>query len=118
MKKLSITLIALFAAVTFFSCKDESGVYAEQLYANGQKENAILACLDACADTALAHLCVTDGFYSYNDEAYRIDYAPLQNSLFDTLQNHGYGDLVDTLTGVFHLSAAEAEQRIRQVTMA
>ena len=97
MKKLSITLIALFAAVTFFSCKDESGVYAEQLYTNGQKENAILACLDACADTALAHLCVTDGFYSYNDEAYRIDYAPLQNSLFDTLQNHGYGDLVDTL---------------------
>ena len=29
-----------------------------------------------------------------------------------------HGDLVNTLTGVFHLSAAEAEQRIRQVTMA
>ena len=97
MKKLSITLLAIFAAVTFFSCKDESGAYVEQLYTDAQKENAILACLDACVDTALAHLCVEDGFYSYNDETYRIDYAPLQNSLFDTLQNHGYGDLIDTL---------------------
>ena len=33
-------------------------------------------------------------------------------------KNISYGDLVDTLTGVFHLSAADAEQRIRQVAMA
>ncbi len=37
---------------------------------------------------------------------------------YQLTKNIAYGDLVDTLTGVFHLSAADAEQRIRQVTMA
>ena len=97
MKKLTVTIIAIFAALTFFSCKDESGTYVEQLYTNAQKENAIRACMDACADTAVKHLCVPDGFYSYANETYRIDYAPLESSLFDTLTNHGYGNLIDSL---------------------
>lgn len=97
MKRLTVTLIALFAAVTFFSCKDESGTYVGQLYTNAQKENAIRACMNACADTAVKRLFVPDGFYTHYDEAYRIDYAPLQGSLFDTLSNHGYGNLIDSL---------------------
>ena len=36
---------------------------------------------------------------------------------YQLTKNIAYSDLVDTLTGVFHLSATEAEQRIRQVTM-
>jgi hypothetical protein len=84
-------------AVTLSNCKDDSGVYAEQLYTNSQKDNAIRACLDACADTAVAHLCSPDGFYNYNDQFYRIDYASLQGSLFDTLTRHGYGNLIDSL---------------------
>ena len=97
MKKLSITLIAIFAAVTFFSCKDESGVFVEQLYTNSQKEKAIKDCLRTSADSALNHLCVADGFYNYDNAAYRIDYSLLQNSLFDTLGRHGYGNLTDSL---------------------
>lgn len=97
MKKLTIALIAIFAAVTFFSCKDDTGVYVEQMYTNAQKENAIRGCLDACADTAVKHLCVPDGFYNYHNMDYRIDFAPLQASLFDTLANHGYDYLADTL---------------------
>jgi len=87
----------LLAAVSLFSCKDESGDYVEQLYTNSQKEKAIKDCLKASADSALNHLCVPNGFYNYNDGVYRIDYAPLRNSLFDTLGRHGYGDLSDSL---------------------
>lgn len=98
MKKLSIILgLALFAAVTLFSCKDESGVFVEQLYTNSQKEKAIKDCLRASADSALNHLCAPDGFYTYNGNVYRIDYASLQSSLFDTLGRHGYGNLADSL---------------------
>ena len=98
MKKLSIILgMILFAAVALFSCKDESGKFVEQLYTNSQKEQAIKDCLRASADSALNHLCVVDGFYNYNNAAYRINYSSLQGSLFDTLNRHGYGDLADSL---------------------
>ena len=98
MKKLNIILgMILLAAVSLFSCKDESGDYVEQLYTNSQKEKAIKDCLKASADSALNHLCMPNGFYNYNDGVYRIDYAPLRNSLFDTLGRHGYGDLSDSL---------------------
>lgn len=98
MKKLSIILgMALMAVVTMFSCKDESGTYVEQLYTNAEKDVAIRECLRTSADSAVKHLCVPDGFYNYNDAAYRIDFDLLQSSLFDTLENHGYGYLSDTL---------------------
>lgn len=98
MKKLNIVLgMILFAAVALFSCKDESGDFVEQLYTNSQKEKAIKDCLRTSADSALNHLCVADGYYNYNNATYRIDYSPLQNSLFDTLGRHGYGDLSDSL---------------------
>lgn len=98
MKKLNIIIgMTLLAATTLFSCKDESGMFVEQLYTNTQKEAAIKACLTASADTAVSHLCVANGFYNYLDAGYRINYSPLQNSLFDTLNKHGYGYLIDTL---------------------
>lgn len=98
MKKFNILLgMILFAAVTLFSCKDESGIFVEQLYTNSQKEKAIKDCLKASADSALNHLCAPDGFYNYNGGIYRIDYAPLRSSLFDTLGQNGYGNLADSL---------------------
>jgi hypothetical protein len=98
MKKLNFILgLVLVAVATLCSCKDETGDFVEQLYTNSQKETAIKACLRASADSAFRHLCVADGFYSYKDSAYCIDYIELQNSLFDTLSNHGYGNLADTL---------------------
>ena len=97
MKNLKIVCLAVFAAVLFFSCNDESGAYVEQLHTNAQKGAAIKACLKVSADTASAHLFVPDGFYMYNDSAYRINFAPLQNTLFRVLEDNGYGDLVDSL---------------------
>lgn len=96
MKKLNILLVtAVLAAMTLFSCKDESGEFVEQLYTNAQKETAIKACLKVSVDTAVAHLFVRDGFYG--DMGYQIYYPALQTSLFDTLANHGYGSLTDSL---------------------
>lgn len=98
MKKFIILLeMILFATIVLCSCKDESGLYVEQLYTNSQKEKAIKDCLKTSADTALNHLCATDGFFNYAGGVYRIDYAPLQNSLFDSLSRNGYGNLVDSL---------------------
>lgn len=95
MKKLSLIFgIAFFATALLTSCKDESGVFVEQLYTNAQKETAIKECLKTSADSAVNHLCKADGFYG---TSYRIDYSPLQNSLIDTLSRHGYGDMVDSL---------------------
>ena len=90
-------ILAVMAAATLFSCKDESGEFVEQLYTDAQKENAIKGCLKASADSAINHLCVEGGFYAYNDSAYRIDFDLLQSSLLDTLENHGYGFLTDSL---------------------
>ena len=113
MKKLSILLgIALIAAVTLFSCKDESGIYVEQLYTNAQKESAIKECLRTSADSALNHLCDNNGFYDYLSGQYKIDYAPLQSSLFDTLETHGYGYLADTLIRNTNLLAASCKAQL------
>lgn len=97
MKKLKIVCLAMFAAVMFFSCKDTTGDYVEQLFSNTQKEQAIKACLQASADSASAHLFVNNGFYSYKDAAYRINLTPVQNTLFSVLTDNGYGYLVDSL---------------------
>ena len=98
MKKLNFIFgIIIFAAVILFSCEDDSGLYVEQLYTNSQKEKAIKACLTVSSDSALNHLCAVGGFSSYRDGIYSIDYAPLNNSLFDTLSRHGYGYLCDSL---------------------
>lgn len=97
MKKLKIAILAVFAAVMFFSCKDTTGDYVEQLYTNSQKELAIEACLRASVDSASAHLFVPDGFYMYNNQAYRIDFTPVKNTLFSVLEENGYGYLADSL---------------------
>lgn len=98
MKKLRILfgMVAL-AALMFTACNDETDTYVEQLYTNAQLETAIKTCLRTSADSAVNHLCVPDGYSSYNDSVYRIDYASLQSSLFDTLRNHNFGDLGDSL---------------------
>ena len=89
--------ITLFVGALLTSCNDDSGVYVEQLYTNAQKRLAITTCLKTSADSALNHLCDNNGYYDYLFGQYRINYAPLQNSLFDTLSNHGYGYLTDSL---------------------
>jgi len=87
----------MLAVLLFTSCKDETGVYVNQLYTDGEKDNAIKACLYSAADSAVAHLCTYDGYYEYRDGLYRLTFSDLQTSVFDTLANHNYGYLKDTL---------------------
>jgi hypothetical protein len=113
MKKLNIILgVVLFAAMIMVSCDDKSGDYVEQLYTNAQKSTAIKGCLKISADSALNHLCENNGFYDYLDGQYRIDYTPLKSSLFDTLDNHGYGYLADTLIWNTNRLAANCKAQI------
>ena len=113
MKKLNIILgIVLFAAMIMVSCDDNSGEYVEQMYTNIQKSTAIKSCLKASADTALNHLCEDNGFYDYLSGQYRIDYAPLQSTLFDTLAKYGYGYLADSLIWNTNRLAASCKAQI------
>ncbi len=113
MKKLNIILgVVLFAAMIMVSCDDKSGEYVEQMYTNSQKSTAIKGCLKISADSALNHLCDNNGFYDYLDGQYRINFAPLQSSLFDTLNNHGYGYLADTLIWNTNRLAANCKSQL------
>ena len=99
MKKLKLVCLAVIAAVTLFSCEDKTGDFVEQLYTNSQ-------------NSALNHLCDNNGFYDYLEGEYRINYASLQSSLFDTLNNHGYSYLVDSLILSTNRLAASCKSQI------
>ena len=85
---------ALFLAQ---SCVDESGEYVRQLFTDGQKESAFATCLTAASDSAMVHLCVPDGYSQYQDGAYKIDFSPIQTSVFQTLIDNDCGYLVDSM---------------------
>ncbi len=97
MKKIKILIFVVLAAFFACSCEDNSGAYVEQLYTNDQKANVFTACLTSSLDSAFAHLCVHDGFYQYNNAAYRIDFSNLPASVFDTLNHYQLGYLADSL---------------------
>ncbi|MBO7647231.1 MAG: DUF4197 family protein [Bacteroidales bacterium] len=97
MKKLKILSAFVLALVLFSACEDDTNTYVNQLYTNSQKIQAITTCLNSSVDSAVAHLCTYNGFYNYKDAAYRIDFANLQSSIFDTLANHNYGFMTDSL---------------------
>lgn len=120
MKRLSIIVImAVMAAATLFSCKDESGEFVEQLYTDAQKENAIKGCLKASADSAINHLCVEGGFYAYNDSAYRIDYSPLQGNFFDVVEQYGWDvSAVDSLIRLTNRMAESCGAQLRPIFVA
>lgn len=96
MKKIKIFAVALLSILVLGSCSDESGQYAEPLYTNSQKSNAILICLKSSLDTSIARLCNADGFSSYKDELYKLDYKNIQ-PMMDTLAAHNLGYLNDSL---------------------
>lgn len=97
MKKIRIFSILALALLLFTACEDETNTFVNQLYTDAQKNQAITTCLNSSIDTAVAHLCTYDGFYNYKDGSYRIDFATLQSSVFDTLANHNYGFMRDSL---------------------
>ena len=97
MKKINLLLLIVTALFFAQSCVDESGEYVRQLFTDGQKEAAFTACLTTSSDSAMAHLCVPNGYSQYQEGAYMIDFNPLQTSVFQTLIDNNYGYLVDSM---------------------
>jgi hypothetical protein len=112
MKK-RIYLILLSVVVIFFSCRDESGNFEEQLFTNVQITNALRECIRVTSDSTLNALCIVDtlsevhGYYWYDSQAYRIELPAAAKQMLDTLTEHDFGATIDTL--IIHINKA-AEQ--------
>jgi len=96
MKKIQLLCLAVLCALFFSSCKDDSGIYAGHLFTNSEKASAIKTCLNSSLDTAVAHLCNSNGFSSYKDGLYKLDFSA-NRAMMDTLAAHGFGNLSDSL---------------------
>lgn len=96
MKKFQLLCLAVLCALFFSSCKDDSGIYAGHLFTNSEKASAIKTCLNSSLDTAVAHLCNSNGFSSYKDGLYKLDFS-VNRAMMDTLAAHGFGNLSDSL---------------------
>lgn len=90
-------MLALVAVGFMASCNDESGDYVRYFFTNGQKNSAVTKCLNVSLDSALNRLCTYDGFYTYDDNTYRIDYQGLCPTVLQTLQENGYSAMTDSL---------------------
>jgi len=97
MKKVKFLLLTVVVAAFMAACNDESGEFVRQIFTDSQKKSAITKCLNVSLDSALNRLCTVNGFYTYDDNAYRIDYTNICPSVLDTLQYHGYAGLTDSL---------------------
>lgn len=96
MKKITYLLFA-FVAFCCVSCYDESGEFVEQMQTDENITLGLRACLKTAVDTANAHLCVDNGFSSYNNKAYAIIFPSTVSAIRDTLTAHGEQALIDTL---------------------
>jgi hypothetical protein len=118
MKK-RIYLVLLSIIVIFFSCKDESGQFEEQLFTNDQISNALRECIRANSDSTLNVLCVVDtlhnkkGYSYYDSEAYRIEIPAAAKQMIDTLIAHDFGGAIDTLTMNINRAAEKCGNKIK-----
>lgn len=97
MKKIKILCAVVSVLLLMSSCKDETGMYVDQIYTTSQKNAAIKDCLTQSKDSALSHLYTGEGYYTYNDGEYRILFHDIHPAMLDTLANHGMGYLIDSL---------------------
>ena len=106
MKK-RIYLLLLSIVVIFFSCRDDSGKFEEQLFTNEQITFALKECVRITSDSTLYVLCVVDspmGYYYFDSKAYRIELQAATKQVVDTLRAHDFGDVIDSL--IFNLNKA------------
>lgn len=96
MKKLYLFCLILLPLM-MVSCKDDSGDFIEQYYTDAELTSALRTCLTTAKDTALNHLCVTDGLNG--STTYRItlpDNADFR-ALAEALAAQNKSDLTDSL---------------------
>lgn len=110
MKKIKLLLLA-FILVAFFSCKDESGEFAQHILSNSEMVQGIKECLNVSLDSANSHLAVSNGFYEYKGNAYRLRFPVSVEMIIDTLTEYGHRDVIDSLV-IFTNRMAEANGSI------
>lgn len=108
-------LLLAFVALLFSSCEDTSGKYVKYLYTDSDLHTAYSSCLVVATDTALAHLCVPDGFYMSENQSHRIQMPSQMKFIEDTLRAHGDGALIDTMVLHFNRAAEQGGSNIRKV---
>ncbi|MDR1757417.1 MAG: DUF4197 domain-containing protein [Bacteroidales bacterium] len=96
-----IFLILGIVAGFFISCTEDSGDYVRTYYTEAEWQLAARQILNLSLDTALSHLCVTDGFNG--NSTYRIGLPPEASAMSDTLKIHEE-ELLDNL--IFTLNRA------------
>ena len=109
MKK-RIYWVLLSFIVIFSSCKDDTGMFEEQLFTNDQITFALRSCIERCSDSTLNTLCILDttvlmdGYYFYEAGVYRIELPEAAQTVIDTLIVYEYGEVIDSL--IFNINKA------------
>jgi hypothetical protein len=97
----------LSIAVVFFSCRDDSGDFEEQIFTNDQITLALRDCIKVTSDTTINVLCIVDtlekniGYYYYSDSIYRIELSAAAKQVIDTLRAYEFeniDEIIDSLT--------------------
>jgi hypothetical protein len=118
MKK-RIYLVLLSVIVIFFSCKDDSGRFEEQMFTNEQITFALKDCIKLTSDSTLNALCIVDTIdsklgYSYLDlQVYRIELPTAAKQITDTLTAYGFGGALDTLVMNINRAAEQCGNKIK-----
>jgi len=120
MKK-RIYLVLLSVIVIFFSCRDDSGTFEEQVFTHSEITNALRGCIKAASDSTLNALCVVDtlhqthGYYYFDSKAYRIELPAVAKQVTDTLTAYGFGGALDTLVFNMNRAAEKCGNRIKSL---
>lgn len=112
MKKINLLLISLIL-LSFTSCKDETNDYVRTYFTDSQLTSIIKECLNITVDTANSHLSVTDGFYLYKEEQYRITLPTSANPLIASLTEHNEKALLDSLIRRINRAAEISGDKIK-----
>ena len=115
--KQRIYLILLSIAVIFFSCRDNSGDFEEQIFTNDQINLALRDCIKVTSDTTIQVLCMVDtpyGYYYYDAESYRIEPPAAAKPIIDTLTAHDFTDVIDSLIFNINKGAEQCGNAITQ----
>jgi len=120
MKKLVCLLLLFSVTVVFFSCRDDSGEFEEQLFTTAQITFALKQCADSTMFRTCNALCVVDtvkhelGYTYYDAESYRIALPANTKKVLDTLIQHGYEGQIDTLVLKMNKAAEKCGNKITQ----
>lgn len=114
-KRISLFLLPIIAL--FFSCQDNSGDFAEQLFTNTEITAALQLCLDSAALHTCNILCVVDtvneklGYSYYDSKSYRIALPAAAKSVVDTLAEE-YSERIDSLINNINRAAEQCGNQI------